>query len=131
MQTRLPNVKTMTTDLSAERGPPITVALSQGIPAIPMTLNKTIAANALLDAGSPPGTVFFGPDLVKKRRVKVVDGCSYVDLLAIGPIAYSNVVAYQYGVAADDMLLGFDFLKHFDFVFDYPHARMFMHPNKN
>jgi len=29
------------------------------------------------------------------------------------------------------MLVGFDFLKHFDFVFDYPHGRMFLRPNKN
>jgi len=120
-----------TTDLSAEKGLPITVDLSQGIPAVPMTLNKTITANALLDTGSPPGTIFFGPDLVKKRHFKVVDGCGYIDSLAVGPITYSNVVACQYGVAASDMLLGFDFLKHFDFVFDYPHGRMFMHPNKN
>ncbi len=29
------------------------------------------------------------------------------------------------------MLLGFDFFKRFDFVFDYPHGRIFLTPNRN
>ncbi len=48
-----------------------------------------------------------------------------------GIIFFGAESACQYGMGADDMLLGFDFLKHFDFVFDYPHGRMFLHPNKN
>jgi hypothetical protein len=119
-----------TTDLSAEKGLPITVDLSQGVPAIPMTLNKTIAANALLDTGNP-GIIFFGADLITKHNFKVFNGCGNIDSLAIGPIVYTDESACQYGMAADDMLLGFDFLKHFDFVFDYPHGRMFIRPNKN
>jgi hypothetical protein len=119
-----------TSDLSAEKGLPVTVDLSQGVPAIPMILNKTIAANALLDTGNP-GIIFFGPDLIKKHNFKVVGGCGWIDSLAIGPIVYAGESACQYGMAASDMLLGFDFLKHFDFVFDYPHGRMFLRPNKN
>ena len=118
------------TDLSGERGLPLTVDLSQGIPTIPMMLNKTIAVNAMLDTGSP-GIVFFGPDLVTKRHLKVMGDCLNLDTLSIGPITYAGQGACEYGMAADYMLLGFDFLKHFDFVFDYPHGRMFMHPNKN
>jgi hypothetical protein len=118
------------TDLSAEKGLPVTVDLSGGQPEIPMTLNKRINVNAVLDTGNP-GIVFFGPDLISKYHFSVFNGCGTLDTLSIGPIVYTDESACQYGMASSDMLLGFDFLKHFDFVFDYPHARIFLHPNKN
>jgi predicted aspartyl protease len=118
------------TDLSAEKGLPIIVDLSQGVPVVPMTLNKTMTVNAMLDTGNP-GIIFFGPDLTSKLHFKVSNGCASIDSLSIGPIVYADELACEFGVAANYMLLGFDFLKHFDFVFDYPHGRMFLHPNKN
>lgn len=118
------------TDLSDARGIALLVDLSQGVPAIPMTLNKTIAVNALLDTGNP-GIIFYGPDLVKKRHLKIFAGCGNIESLSIGPITYGSQAACEWGFAANDMLLGFDFLKHFDYVFDYPHGRMYMTPNKN
>jgi hypothetical protein len=118
------------TDLSAEKGLQILVDLSEGIPAIPMVLDKTIPVNAMLDTGNP-GIIFFGPDVVSKHHFPIVSGCGYIHTLAIGPIVYAGEPACEYGMAADDMLLGFDFLKHFDFIFDYPHGRIFIHPNKN
>jgi len=118
------------TDLSAEKGLPVIVDLSRGVPTIPMTLNKTIPVNAMLDTGSP-GLIFFGPDLVTKRHLKTIGRCTIIDTLSIGPIVYTNESACEYGMSADYMLVGFDFLKHFDFVFDYPHGRMFLRPNKN
>jgi hypothetical protein len=117
------------TDLSDVRGLSLTVDLSQGVPAIPMTLNKSIAVNALLDTGNP-GIVFFGPDLVRKHHLRIW-GCGYIESLTIGPITYAGQTACEFGFAANYMLLGYDFLKHFDYVFDYPHGRMFMTPNKN
>jgi hypothetical protein len=119
-----------TTDLSSERGLPITVDLSQGIPIIPMLLNKTTPVNAELDTGSP-GLIVFGPDLISKYHFKVFDGCANISTLSIGPIVYADESACEYGLSANYMLLGFDFLKHFDFVFDYPHGRVFMTPNSN
>jgi hypothetical protein len=118
------------TDLSAEKGLPILVDLSQGVPIIPMTLNKTIPVNAMLDTGSP-SIILFGPDIISKYHFKTFDGCAPIQTLSIGPIVYANQSACQYGLSGNYMLIGFDFLKHFDFVFDYPHARMFMTPNKN
>jgi len=117
-------------DLSAEKGLPLFVDLSQGVPVIPMTLNKTTPVNAALDTGNP-GIIFFGPDLVSKYHFKVFNGCANINSLSIGPIVYADQSACEYGMSANYMLLGFDFLKHFDFVFDYPHGRMFMTPNKN
>lgn len=118
------------TDLSSQKGLPITVDLSQGTPIVPMMLNKTTPVNAMLDTGSP-GIIFFGPDLISKYHFKVFNGCANIESLSIGPIVYAGQSACEFGVPADYMLIGFDFLKHFDFIFDYPHARMFMTPNKN
>lgn len=116
-------------DLSSERGLPITVDLSEGVPTIPMTLNKKIPVNAMLDTGNP-GIIFFSEDLIKKHGLNIRD-CGLVDSLTIGPIVYASEMACESDFLDNSMLLGFDFLKHFDYVFDYPHGRMFMRPNKN
>jgi Aspartyl protease len=118
------------TDLSAEKGLPVLVDLSQGVPIVPMTLNRAIPVNAMLDTGNP-GLILFGRDLISKYHFKTFDGCAPIQSLSIGPIVYGNQSACEYGVGANYMLIGFDFLKHFDFVFDYPHGRMFMTPNRN
>lgn len=117
-------------DLSGARGLPLLVDLSEGIPAIPMTLNKSIAVSAFLDTGNP-GVVFYGPDLVRKRHLKIFAGCGNIQSLTIGPITYAGQEACEWGFAADNMLLGYDFLKHFDYIFDYPHGVIYMAPNKN
>ena len=120
------------TDLSTLHGLPLLVDLSNGTPAIPMTLNKSIAVNATLDTGSP-GVVFIKPDVAKKHKLPEWNrGCGNLESLSVGPITYAGqAVCVAYFPTASDMLLGFDFLKHFDYVFDYPHGRIFMTPNKN
>ena len=117
-------------DLTGTRGLPLLVDLSNGIPAIPMTLNNSIAVNAFLDTGNP-GVVFYGPELVRKRHLKIFAGCGNIESLSIGPITYAAQEACEWGFAANNMLLGYDFLKHFDYVFDYPHGVIYMAPNKN
>jgi Aspartyl protease len=119
------------TDLSSARGLPLIVDLSDGVPAIPMTLNKSIAVNAHLDTGNP-GIVFLSYDLAKKHHLPMASlGCGNIESLAIGPITYADQAVCVWGFPGDFMLLGYDFLKHFDYIFDYPHGRMFMTPNKN
>jgi predicted aspartyl protease len=119
------------TDLSAERGLPIFVDLSEGIPAIPMTFNKSIAVNAMLDTGNP-GIIFMSDDIAKKHHLPVATlGCTGIESMTIGPITYTNQEVCLGGLFPSYMLIGFDFLKHFNYVFDYPHGRMFMTPNKN
>jgi hypothetical protein len=118
------------TDLSSEKGLPVTVDLSDGIPIVPMVLNKTMPVNAMLDTGSP-GLIFFGPDLISKYHFKVFNGCANIQTLSLGPIVYGDQSACEYGVGANYMLIGFDFLKHFDLVFDYPHGRIILMRNKN
>ena len=112
------------TDVSTAQGVPVIVDLSAGTPAVPMMLNKTIDVNALLDTGNP-GLVLFGPDLRKKRHLNIY-GCGNFDRLELGPIVYANQAACEWGFAGNYILLGYDFLKHFDVLFDYPHGRMLL-----
>jgi hypothetical protein len=116
------------TDLSNLTGLPLLVDLSRGIPAIPMVLDKSIPVNAMLDTGNP-GIVYFGPQFIRKHHLK--RGCSVFDTLSIGPVVYSNQTACEWPYDTEYALIGYDFIKHFDFVFDYPHGRMFMTRNKN
>ncbi|HET6275082.1 MAG TPA: pepsin/retropepsin-like aspartic protease family protein [Candidatus Cybelea sp.] len=119
------------TDLSAQSGLQLIVDLSEGTPIIPMTLNKSIPVNAMLDTGNP-GVVFMSWDLAKKHHLmEYSEGCSSLESLAIGPITYSEQEACAAALGSNEMLIGFDFLKRFDFVFDYPHGRIFLTPNKN
>lgn len=118
-------------DLSGVGGLGLLVDLSEGVPAIPMTLNKTIEVNALLDTGNP-GVVFMSLNLARKHRLSIwTRGCGNLESLTIGPITYAGQEVCLFGFPSNYMLLGFDFLKHFDYVFDYPQGRMFMTPNKN
>jgi hypothetical protein len=119
-------------DLSTIRGLPLTVDLSRNVPAIPMTLNKTAVVNALLDTGNP-GVVLLPSDVIRRYQIKMMQyrGCGNLDTLTIGPITYTSQLACTWNAGGDYALLGYDFLKHFNYVFDYPHGRMFMEPNKN
>ncbi len=117
------------TDVTNTRGLALIVDLSDGVPAIPMMLNKRIAVNAMLDTGNP-GIVIISRDIIKKYHVKIW-GCGTLESLTIGPITYADQAACEWGFPSNDVLLGYDFLKHFDYVFDYPHGRMYMTPNKN
>lgn len=119
------------TDLSGNRGLPVLVDLSDGIPAIPMTLNKSIAVNAWLDTGNP-AIVLVSRDLAKKHHLPMATaGCARLESLTIGPITYAGQMACAWGFSSNHILLGFDFLKHFDYVFDYPQGRIFISPNAN
>jgi hypothetical protein len=112
------------TDLSAVKGLPVFVDLSGGQLTVPMTLDKTTDVNAVLDTGNP-GSILFGDALVKKHFP------FSPRTLTLGPIQYQVGDWDACCMGANYALLGFDFLKHFDYVFDYPHGRMFMTPNKN
>ena len=118
------------TDLSDATGVAFRVDLSRRIPAIPMTVNSSVPVETVLDTGNP-GVAFLSYDLARKHDLRLGSPvCGNIQTLQIGPITYSgqSVCLDDFGV---DMLVGYDFLKHFDFVFDYPHGRLFLAPNKN
>jgi hypothetical protein len=112
------------TDLSAVQGLPVFVDLSGGKLTVPMMLDKTTDVNAVLDTGNP-GSILFGDALMKKHFP------FSPRMLTLGPIQYEVGDWEACCMGANYALLGYDFLKHFDYVFDYPHGRMFMTPNKN
>ena len=51
--------------------------------------------------------------------------------MALGPIQYTIGTWDSCCFGANYALLGYDFLRHFDLILDYPHGRIFMVPNKN
>ncbi len=116
---------------------------SNWIPTIPMTLNRSIAVNAMLDTGNPSAIVF-GPDLLYKyhlrmaRNIGVRAGmgsveCGNIDTLQIGPITYYGEMACKLDtnlVTGRRILVGLDFLRHFTVVFDYPRGRLFLQPQR-
>jgi hypothetical protein len=116
---------------------------SNWIPTIPMTLNRSIAVDAMLDTGDPSAVVF-GPDLLYKyhlrmaRNIGVRAGygsveCGNLDTLQIGPITYYGELACKLDtdlVTGREILVGLDFLRHFKVVFDYPRGRLFLQPTR-
>lgn len=112
------------TDLSRVKAIPLLVDLSGGELTVPMTLDKTMLVNTVLDTGNP-GSILFSYNLEKKHWP------FNPRTLALGPIQYS--IGSWIGCCMDKTyaLLGFDFLKHFDYIFDYPRGRVFLIPNKN
>lgn len=112
------------TDLSAMKGLPIFVDLSDGKLTVPMTLDKATMVNAVLDTGNPSDILF--SDQLEKKHFPFNP-----QMLMLGPIQYTIGTWEPCCMGGNYALLGFDFLKHFDYVFDYPHGRMFLTPNKN
>lgn len=112
------------TDLSLLKMLPVFVDLTGGELTVPMTLDDSTTVNAVLDTGNP-SAVLFSYDLVKKHYP------FNPRTLMLGPIHYQIGGWEGCCMAANYALLGYDLLKHFDYVFDYPHGRLFMTPNKN
>jgi hypothetical protein len=108
-----------------------------------MTLNGSLAVNAMLDTGNP-ATIIFGPDLLYKyhlrmaRRITNVLGmgsieCGNVETLQVGPITYGGEAACKLEsglISGRKILVGLDFLRHFTVVFDYPQGRLFLQPSR-
>jgi hypothetical protein len=105
-------------------GIPIFTDLSDGELTVPMKLDNAIDINALLDSGNP-GEILFSYALVKKHLP------FNPRTMALGPIQYTVGSWDSCCFGANYALLGYDFLRHFDLILDYPHGRIFMVPNKN
>lgn len=114
------------TDLAGERGLTLGVDLSDEVPAIAMTLNDAIPVVALLDTGNPEA-VFYGPELRREYHIPDV-GCLQLRSLAFGPVRYVSQMACEAALDGHHVLVGFDFLKHFNLIFDYPRGEMVLEP---
>lgn len=129
-------------DASGEKGLPLTVDIADGTPSVPMTLDDSIAVKAYFDSGDPD-TVIFGPDLIFKYHLSMgtklqgaaagygMIACGTLGKLTLGPIVYAGVDACERRtdvMSGRNILVGLDFLRHFDITFDYPHGRLFLQP---
>ncbi|MBV9269531.1 MAG: clan AA aspartic protease [Candidatus Eremiobacteraeota bacterium] len=138
---------------TVDRSNGITVAadLSNGTPNIPMKLNGNIDVNALLDSGA--GTyVLYSTKLLNHGVRMLVDdsqlashmvfggvggglevgACGNLDKISVGPIVYQNAPACQVRgtVGERDIIVGLDFLKGFNLLFDYPESYLVLIPRK-
>jgi hypothetical protein len=131
------------TQQTASAGLGILTDTSGWIPTIPMTLNRSIDVNAMLDTGDP-STIVFGPDILYKYHLRMARSigtraglgsveCGNIDSLQIGPITYYGEAACKLDsgfVPGRNILVGLDFLRHFIVVFDYPRGRLFLQPSR-
>jgi hypothetical protein len=137
------SIEDPSTDIAQVKGVHTIIDLSSGQPTLPMKLDKTIDVNATLDSGNPL-YVIAGQDMVFKYGVRMVRGqllaggvggyeveeCGHIDDLSVGPIDFQTPSAcLSPAFSGRDVLVGFSFMKNFDFVFDYPHSAMVMTPH--
>jgi len=136
--------------LDAYPGVVVNPDLSDGTPVVPMKMDGTVDVNATFDMGSS-FQVLFPHDLPAKTGLKFLidnssaashvtfsgvagdenDECGNIDSMAVGPIVYSPLPACNtYSLSGRDVLVGFDFLKNFDFVFAYAQGKIVMTPHK-
>lgn len=119
-----------TTDLSHELGAVVTTDLSGGQPWIPMTLNDSIHVKALLDTGDAMG-IGYGSKLLYTYHVSAMRNwynCGSLGKISIGKISYEGEQACDIGMPGPDLLVGIDFLRHFNLVLDYPQGIIIMNP---
>lgn len=118
-----------TADLSSVPGMPVSIDLSDGVPTISSTLDDDFDVDAMLDTGNP-GIFLISPELVSKDHFpQPMGGCLQLRKLALGTITYVAQGACEDGLLLDrQVLAGFDLLKHFDLVFDYPRGQMILEP---
>jgi hypothetical protein len=129
-------------DSSGEKGLPLLIDIADGTPSVPMTLNGSIPVKAYFDSGDPD-EVIFGPDLIFKYHLSMgtkIEGaaggygsiaCGTLDKLTLGPIVYTGIDACERKtdvMSGRNILVGLDFLRHFNITFDYPHGRLFLQP---
>lgn len=142
------------TTIDKASGVPALVDLANGTPTLPMKLNGRIDVNATLDSGDFY-YVLFSPDLIKKQGLIMLvdpseigyfqshvaiagvggyelDGCGHLESLTLGPIVYQGPPACSSGsFGGRDTLLGFDFVRNFNYIFDYPESTIVFIPHKS
>jgi hypothetical protein len=133
------------------------VDLTSRQPAVEITIGKGFPAYPLLDTGNdyllllsytlsksgkisgPVASIPFGADSITQRSAvggtaqsRETAPCIRPFRIMIGPIPYENGLtcfADPRTFGPDGGIIGFDFLRHFNWTFDYPHQRLILTPN--
>ena len=145
----LSDPQTMSPDKS--KGMNLVVDLSNGRPRVPMTVDNRIPVRALIDTGSE-SNILYARDLERFHGLRMVvipepgnaqslsgtlygvggiehDKCGTLDTVSLGPIIYQKAAACDTESLADrDIIVGVDFVKNFNIVFDYPQSLMILSP---
>lgn len=135
-------------------GYPLTPDLTSGVPVVPATVDDHFDIQALLDTGGGSAVILSsdvenqganGIHLIVNSENTFLGGnasiggvggsemvrCGPLAKIQVGPFSYTQVEACEsHGWSLHRGLVGFDFLKHFDYVFDYPHGVMYLIPHK-
>jgi predicted aspartyl protease len=135
------------------KGLMVRVDLADGTPRVAMTVAGRVPVLATLDSGNPMH-VLFSQSLVSRDRVSFftdptsllarfdvqfygVNGnetvhCGQLQSLELGPIVYRPVPACASpSMSHNDVLVGLDFIRAFNVVFDYPDGYLLMMPRKS
>jgi predicted aspartyl protease len=120
--------------------------LSDRIPRTPMRIDDRYDVMATLDSGSP-SDILFSRDLIKRERIGFsalgtasINGvggaemvtCGKLKPVAMGPVHYQARWACALdSFARNEILVGLDFMRAFNFVFDYPDGIIVMIPRKH
>jgi predicted aspartyl protease len=132
-----------TADVDESKGLVATVDLSSGSPLVPMKIDN-VEVNATLDTGDA-ASVLYSPDLRTKYGVRTMvssrgsyiggiggyssAACGTIDDISLGPIIYKDVDACETQEwTGREILVGIDFLRHFNYIFDYPQAKIVIIP---
>ncbi len=138
---RIQNPATARLDTSV--GLPLLADLATDTPSVPVTLDRKVTINATFDTGDPSLIIFstalldHGLTILTGRAIVGGMGgaelmrCGQIDSINLGPIVYQTPIACaSRGFSKHAGLIGLDFLRHFNFVFDYPQSIIVMTPHK-
>jgi len=128
-------------------GYPMAVDLANGTPRVPVKLDGKLEIVATLDTGAMALVLMsnqvehHGINLLANRDTGFLGGnaaiggiggyektvCGPLSRIVVGPFIYTGIEACESpNWSLHNGLLGLDFLKHFDYVFDYPHGLLYM-----
>ena len=118
---------------------------------VPMKVNRKIDVIATLDSGNPLN-VLFSRDLIRRDHLTFfvnpgelgstrygggiggleVERCGSLDSLTMGPVEYKPVPACDSpSFGRNEVLVGLDFMKNFNYVFSYPDGIVVMRKRQN
>jgi Aspartyl protease len=122
------------------------IDLSDGHIRTPMRVDDKVDVIATLDSGNP-SDVLVSTDFVKRNRLDFmtkyyavtggvggteIEHCGKLHSLSLGPVRYpSPATCDSPSFAQNEILVGLDFMRAFNFVFDYSNGIMVMIPRKN